>query len=263
LKKIWLAVTITILIMLITFGIIFLFFHTLSPLNKLLRENEAQNLYNEALEFYETKDYESAIDTLNRLVESKMFSGERGFWGYLSDTEAAKKAQETLPKWEFEYAEYLMEEGKFIEGWEQLFYALDTYPELEIDASSPKMKAWTMEYARNNDEVSQINLKYGTAKNLGGKSEIVIINDSPEPIHIYTCGSISTAITLEANPESSIKGFVFSWQGPSNRDVQVALNPPAGDLEMAIAAGKKVFYGYLNLESNTSYELWFYIQSVP
>jgi hypothetical protein len=249
--------------MLIIFGIIFLFFHALSPLNKLLREDEAQNLYNQALDFYETKDYESAIGILNRLVESKLFSGERGFWGYLGDTEASKKAQEMLPKWEFEYAEYLMEEGKFVEGWEQLFYALGKYPELEIDASSSKMKEWTMEYARNNDEVSQINLKEGTVKNLGGSSEIVIINDSPRSIHVYTCGSISTCITLEANPESSIKGFVFSWQGPSNRNVQLTLNPPAGHLEMAIAAGKKVFYGDLNLESNTSYELWFYIQSIP
>jgi len=64
-----------------------------------------------------------------------------------------------LPKWEFEYAEYLMEEGKFVEGWEQLFYALHRYPELKIDVSSSKMQEWTMEYARNNDVFSFIAMK--------------------------------------------------------------------------------------------------------
>jgi len=53
-----------------------LFFHIGSPLNKLLREDEAQNLCNQALDFYETEDYESAIDILNRLADKY---GKRGY----------------------------------------------------------------------------------------------------------------------------------------------------------------------------------------
>jgi hypothetical protein len=250
------VVVFIIVVMLILITVAFLLVYEGSPLNKFMRENEAQNLYDQAVEYYEAKDYESAIDTLQELIYGY------GYWGDLTDTAASKKAQETKPTWEFEYAEYLMEEEKYVEGWEQLCYVFDRYPELELDASSSKMQEWTMEYARNNDELSQIDLGEGTAKNLGGNSEILIINDSPRALHIYTCGSTSTCITLEANPESSIKGFVFSWQGPSNTDVNATLTLPSGHLEMAIAAGKLVMYGDLNLESDTSYERWFYIQQL-
>jgi hypothetical protein len=225
-----------------------------SPLNRYMRENEAQELYNQALDFYEKNDFESAIDILDRL-SSKY---EIGFWGHLYGTEASRNAEITLPNCEFDYACYLREQGKSVEARDQLQHVLFYYPELELGPSST-LQEWTMEYARNNDELNQIELGEGTPKELGGRSEIVIINDSPRELYVYTSDSASPYIMMDANEESSIENFVNPMKGPSNREVNATLNLPSGHLEIAIAAGSLVVYGDLNLESDKSYEIWFYI----
>jgi hypothetical protein len=65
---------------------VFLLAYEESPLNRYFREEEARNWYNEALEFYESKNYESAIDILENKIDTNL-----GFWGGLRGTETAKK----------------------------------------------------------------------------------------------------------------------------------------------------------------------------
>ena len=82
------AVFFTITVMFFTI-LAFLLIHEESPLNRYFREEDARNLYNQALEFHENKDYSSAIHTLETLTDEH----SRGFWGRYSDTAYAKRAQ--------------------------------------------------------------------------------------------------------------------------------------------------------------------------
>lgn len=232
--------------------LIFLLVYEGSPLNQFLREDEARNLYNQALECYELENYETAIEILDDLAW-----GKYGFYGDLSGTEWSRKADEELPNWEFEYAEHLREDGKIVESHKQLNHVLFFYPELNVDLSSTKIQEWTMEYARYDGELDQINLGYGKFKDLGGNSEIVIMNDSPRNLRVYTCGSISKCIMIEANDESSI--YKVPPFNPSNSDVKEVINLPAGSLEIAITTGSLTVYGDLNLEKDTTYKIWFYM----
>lgn len=254
-----LAIFLTSLV-LVLFLLPFLLIYEGSPLNRYFREEDAKNAYNEAIQFYEEGDYQSATSTLRRLLDED----GRGFWGHYHDTDCVKnvraEASELLPAWYCEWAEELYADGRIDEAVGRLSYVLNQYPEYQSQFVTSRIRDMEIDCAGRAKNAMEITLPEGTSKSLGDYSELIIINDSPKQLNVFLRGPINMSMTIDANNKSSyhaVPPMLPSW---CNHDVNETLTLPPGNFEMAIDARLTIpAYGEFKLLANQSYELVFYI----
>jgi tetratricopeptide (TPR) repeat protein len=111
---------------------------------------------------------------------------------------------------------------------------------------------------------SPLSSPYSTSsQQLGGKAQLIVINDSPDPLTVYLKGSVTKRVIIEGSPNSTI---IFSPHeipliplGGGN-NATITLEP--GTYEMAFkTSGGNGLYGEKYLASDTSYEYWTYVSA--
>ena len=102
-----------------------------------------------------------------------------------------------------------------------------------------------------------------TGKHLGGKCEVTIVNDVPYELTILISGPTNMSITIHASPGSTIRIIPpLSWAEPPEAAERATITIPPGEYRIAARVrepGIIPFYGEWTLESDNSYQSWFFL----